>query len=178
MRISAPGTCEPAASGNGARRQDGFTLIEMMVVVAIIAIVTTAVGLSFPKRDDDQPLARDARRLSLLFALAQTEARAGGRAVTWHADGQGYRFTRRPPWHPGNAAAAVKEAPPPDDFRDDDSLRPRRWEASDVHVQADSDQAGVFPPEWIAAPMRIELSDDFQRIAIVRDATGRYALQP
>ncbi|AOB33172.1 hypothetical protein AKI39_24105 [Bordetella sp. H567] len=149
----------------------------MMVVVAIIAIVTTAVGLSFPKRDD-QPLARDAQRLSRLFALAQTEARAGGRAITWRADGQGYRFTRRPVWTPGNAAATVRQAPPPDDFRDDESLRPRRWEAANVRVQADSDQAGVFPPEWIAPPMRVELSDDFQRIAIVRDAAGRYALQP
>lgn len=149
----------------------------MMVVVAIIAIVTTAAGLSLPKRGD-QPLAHDAQRLSQLFALAQTEARAGGRAITWRADGQGYRFTRQPVWNPGDATTAVRETPPQDDFRDDDSLRPRRWEASHVRVQVDSDQAGVFAPEWIAAPMRVELSDDFQRIAIVRDAAGRYALQP
>ncbi|WP_427184330.1 GspH/FimT family pseudopilin [Bordetella bronchialis] len=148
----------------------------MMVVVAIIAIVTTAAGLSQPKRDD-QPLARDARRLSLLFALAQTEARAGWRAIRWHTDGQGYRFTRPPPWTPGEARAQVSEAPPPDDFQDDESLRPRRWEAANVHVRMDAPQAAVFLPEWIAPPMRIELSDDFQRIAIVRDASGRYALQ-
>jgi general secretion pathway protein H len=163
----------------GSARQAGFTLIEMMVVVAIIAIVTTAVGLSFPKRGD-APLARDAQRLSLLFAMAQTEARAGGRTITWIADGEGYRFTRRPAWRPDDARAAVSETPPPpDEFRDDDSLRPRHWEAANVRVQADSPRAGVvFMPEWIAPPMRVELSDDFERIAIVRDAAGRYALQP
>jgi general secretion pathway protein H len=149
----------------------------MLVVVAIIGIVTAAVGLSFRNRDD-QPLARDARRLSLLFAQAQTEARAGGRAITWHADDNGYRFTRKPAWNPGNARAAVTETPQPDDFGNDESLRPRHWEAGHVRVRVEPAQADVFMPEWIAPPMRVELSDDFQRIAIVRDGTGRYALQP
>jgi general secretion pathway protein H len=159
-------------------RQSGFTLIEIMVVVAIVAIATVGVTLSMPGRAD-QPLARDARRLALLFAQAQTEARTGGRAVTWQADDNGYRFTRKPVWRPANAQAAVtEEAPRPDDFSDEPTLRPRHWEARHVRVQAEPAQAGVFTPEWIAAPMRIELSDDFQRVAIVRDAAGRYAVQP
>lgn len=172
----------------------------MLVVVAIIAIMTAGISLAMPRRGD-QPLARDARRLELLFAQAQTEARAGGRAIIWRADENGYRFTRRAAWQPGDARAlapaSVTEAPQSDDFRQDESLRPRQWEAGHVRVQvysdggptgggtgaADASGAGdhasaVFAPEWIAPPMRVELSDDFRRIDIVRDAAGRYATHP
>jgi general secretion pathway protein H len=160
----------------------------MMVVVAIIAIATVGVSLSMPGRAD-QPLARDARRLALLFAQAQTAARAGGRAVSWQADENGYRFTRKPAWRVADARAAGigkapsedaarEQAPRPDDFSDDATLRPRRWEAQHVRVQVEPAQAGIFTPEWIGPPMRVELSDDFQRIAIVRDPAGRYAVQP
>lgn len=149
----------------------------MLVVVAIIGIVTAGVGLSF--RDGaDRPLARDARRLSLLFAQAQTEARAGGRAIAWRADENGYRFIRKPVWNPPNARTAVTETPQPDDFGNDESLRPRHWEANHVRVRIEPAQANIFMPEWIAPPMRVELSDDFQRIEIVRDGAGRYVLQP
>lgn len=178
----------------------------MLVVVAIIAIMTAGISLAMPRRGD-QPLARDARRLELLFAQAQTEARAGGRAIIWRADENGYRFTRRAAWQPGDARgvapASVTEAPRSDDFRQDESLRPRQWEAGHVRVQVYNDgrpaggaasgaegtdgtgafaasahATAVFAPEWISPPMRVELSDDFRRIDIVRDAAGRYATHP
>ncbi|CAM3358517.1 Type II secretion system protein H [Bordetella sputigena] len=176
----------------------------MLVVVAIIAIMTAGISLAMPRRGD-QPLARDARRLELLFAQAQAEARAGGRAITWRADENGYRFMRGPVWQVGDAGgatpavarASITESPRLDEFQQDESLRPRRWEAGHVRVRvysggtsagvaADAEDpaaagdhaAAVFTPEWIEPPMRVELGDDFRRIDIVRDAAGRYATHP
>jgi general secretion pathway protein H len=177
MRTSAHSACNHVPCGR-SRHESGFSLIEMLVVIAIVAIATASVGLSFHNRDDE-PLAHDAQRLSLLFAQAQTEARTGGRAITWRTDAYGYRFSRKPVWNPDDAPATGRtEKPQSDDFSKDESLRPRHWEATNVQVRIEPAQANVFMPEWIVPAMRIELSDDFQHIAIVRDGAGRYALQP
>jgi general secretion pathway protein H len=163
MRTSAHSACNHVPCGR-SRHESGFSLIEMLVVIAIVAIATASVGLSFHNRDDE-PLAHDAQRLSLLFAQAQTA--------------YGYRFSRKPVWNPDDAPATGRtEKPQSDDFSKDESLRPRHWEATNVQVRIEPAQANVFMPEWIVPAMRIELSDDFQHIAIVRDGAGRYALQP
>lgn len=79
MRTSAPGS-----------KSKGFTLIELMVVVTLIAIATALVGLSL--RDPQQAqLEREAERLVALLETARAEARAGGLAVRWRpgtAEGQ------------------------------------------------------------------------------------------
>lgn len=60
----------------------GFTLIKLMVVVAIIAIANAVTGFNAFSRLES-PMRKDAERLVQLFDVAQSEARAGGRSFHW-----------------------------------------------------------------------------------------------
>ena len=77
-----------------ARRLRGFTLVEILVVVAIIAITAGLATLAFDG-DDRGAAAREARRFA--GALEHASARAQWRAETLgvSADGAGWRFWRR-----------------------------------------------------------------------------------
>jgi general secretion pathway protein H len=69
----------------------GFTLLELLVVVAIMAMATAGVSLSM--RDSTQTqLEREAQRLVALLEAARAQSRASGVAVHWQADAQGFRF--------------------------------------------------------------------------------------
>ena len=156
--------------------QAGFSLVEVMVVVAIIGIATTAVGLG-TFQPATKAMSHDARRLALLFELAHSEARAAGRPVVWEADGQGYRFRYRSSWtaHSAHAAISSDRAEP---FAANQALRPRRWEAAPVSVKVTPPGALVFTNEWIAPPMQIELSTSLHTVIVTRDAAGQYSVTP
>jgi general secretion pathway protein H len=60
----------------------GFTLLELLVVVALIAVATAGVSLSL--RDSAQSaLQRDAERLAVLLETGRAQARANGLPVVW-----------------------------------------------------------------------------------------------
>jgi type II secretion system protein H len=52
----------------------GFTLIETLVVVTIIAILAGTIVLGFVGRDREQKLQTEAERLALLIEMARTQA--------------------------------------------------------------------------------------------------------
>lgn len=69
----------------------GFTLLELLVVVAIMAMATAGVSLSM--RDSTQTgLEREAQRLVALLESARMQSRARGVAVHWQASAQGFAF--------------------------------------------------------------------------------------
>jgi general secretion pathway protein H len=77
-------------------RDAGFTLLELLVVVAIIAVATAGVSLSL--RDTSQTaLEREAQRLAVLFESARAQSRASGTAVFWRPTIDGFRFEGLPP---------------------------------------------------------------------------------
>src|SRR5574337_5004 len=76
-QTSAPGSRRPLAPPRSVRRTGGFTLIELMVVVALVAVAAGLVGLAL--RDPaSQRLENEATRLSALLEAARAQSRAPG----------------------------------------------------------------------------------------------------
>ncbi|HMA06928.1 MAG TPA: prepilin-type N-terminal cleavage/methylation domain-containing protein [Ramlibacter sp.] len=69
----------------------GFTLLELLVVVSIIAIASA--GVSFAIRDSGATqLEREANRLAALLESGRARSRSSGIPVRWYATGDGFRF--------------------------------------------------------------------------------------
>ncbi len=73
------------------RPQRGFTLLELLLVVAIIAIASSGVMLAVRSPESTQ-LAREADRLVALLEAARAQSRGNGMPVAWHADATGFYF--------------------------------------------------------------------------------------
>ena len=94
----------PACAGALARkRESGFTLIELMVVLFIIGLVAGAVVLSLP--GDSAALSEDADRFAARVAAARDEAVVSARPIAVWIAPSGYGFDARQDrqWVPLNA---------------------------------------------------------------------------
>lgn len=94
MPTSAPGS-RSIARLPCRRRAAGFTLLELLVVVAIIAIASA--GVSFAIRDSaGNTLDREGQRLAALLESARARSRLTGQPVRWVANDAGFRFDGLP----------------------------------------------------------------------------------
>ncbi len=96
---------------NTYRSNHGFTLLELLLVVAIIAVASAGVTLAL--RDDGQTqLTREADRLVALLESARARSLASGVAVRWRVTPTGFQFDGLPATTlPGEWLSADTSAP-------------------------------------------------------------------
>jgi general secretion pathway protein H len=139
-------------------RRNGFTLIELLMVLVIIAIASAVASLAL--RDPATTrLEQEATRLVALLEAARTEARSSGLAARWEpqaaqADTAGFRFVGLPP---------ANELP-------------SHWLAEGVSAEVIGARAVVLGPEPLIGAQRIVLRLDGQRLNLVTDGLGPFAV--
>ena len=80
------------------RRSNGFSLIEILVVIVIIGIISGIALLSLGILGDDRQLQTEARRLTSLIEVAQDEAMMQGREFGVEFMNDSYRFVEYDPF--------------------------------------------------------------------------------
>ena len=83
----------PTSATGSNRRAAGFSLVELLVVVAMLGLLGGAVLLTLPP--DAARAADQADRLAAHLARAREEAVLANRAVAVRVDAGGYRFEQR-----------------------------------------------------------------------------------
>ena len=139
----------------------GFTLIELMVVVALVALTTGLVTLAV--RDPQaQQLEREAARLVALLESARTEARSSSLEAQWLPqrrqeggdEGPDFRFTGLPP------SLAL----------------PSRWLDREVWAEVIGARAVRLGPEPLIGAQRIALHLGDQRLVLATDGLGPFVV--
>ncbi len=77
----------------------GFTLIELMVVVAVIALGTAVASLAL-RDGEGAGLSRDAARLAALLESGRAQSRTTGVPIIWRATDTGFAWDGLPPSAP------------------------------------------------------------------------------
>ena len=142
-------------------RNRGFTLLELLVVLVIVALVSVGVGFSL--RDSSQvQLDREAERLAALLESARARSQVSGVPVRWRAQPGGFRFE-------GLAATEL----------------PQQWLDADTRAVSQTNPAQgatlLLGPEPIIGPQSVVLASSSQRdrqVRLATDGVRPFALAP
>jgi general secretion pathway protein H len=148
------------------QRQQGLTLLELLVVLAIIGFAMAGVSLSL--RDSSQTqIEREAQRLVAVLEAARAQSRTSGVALIWQTTPEG--FVIRPALAPtpaqGNNSAITSA---PSNAANPIAARAETWLTAGTQAVVSTATASannatpanlvVLGPEPILAPARITLS--------------------
>lgn len=148
MRTLAPGSKQAPISANR-----GFTLLELLLVVAIMAMATA--GVSLAMRDSaSTALEREAQRVAALLESGRAQSRLSGNMVRWRTVPNGFALEGLP-----------------------DPRPPFEWLSPDV--QATAPTLLVLGPEPIIGPQSVQLaslSKPDQRLIVSTDGVRPFTV--
>lgn len=147
------------------QRQQGLTLLELLVVLAIIGFSLAGVSLSL--RDSNQTqLEREAQRLVAVLEAARAQSRTSGMALIWQPTAEG--FVIRPALAPNQAQSNTAPFSATGNTANPIATRAETWLATGTQVAISTATPPtnnttpanlvVLGPEPILAPARITLS--------------------
>ncbi len=174
MRILAAGN--PDWPRRRHQPASGFTLLELLVVLAIVAMAS--VGIGFAMRDGTLiRLEREAQRLSALLEAARSRSQVNGLPVRWRVTAEGYRFEGLPP--SGRPQDDLPQAwLDPDTSASVDT--PGLAGAARQAIVSDQPEALLLGPDPIIEPQAIWLtsrSEPAKRVRLATDGVRPFALQ-
>jgi general secretion pathway protein H len=154
MPTWAPGS-DIDTSSTARRRPSGFTLIELMIVMALIAIAVGVATLALRDPAASQ-LDREAVRLAALLEGARAESRSSGVPVVFEVISQ-----------PGDSQFRFVGLPTAETV-------PSRWLAEGVSAEIIGVRVLTLGPEPLIGPQRIVLRLGERNLTLATDGLGPF----
>ncbi len=147
------------------RAHRGFTLLELMVVVALIALATATVVVGLRDSNHDR-LETEALRLGAMLDAARAQSRTSGVPLLWQPDAEGFGL------RPADAAGAAGTT---------SSVGTRKdWLHAGTTAQIVQPVGApvlVLGPEPLTPPQRIDLRLGEARLSLATDGLGPFSVE-